>query len=311
MRRHNFELIAKDLRARLSGRVDEQVLMRRHTSFKIGGICEVMVYPKDVKELELVIRYCEERDIPWRVIGLGTNILVRDEGIKEVVVNLRESFQELELIDETKVKAGAGVKLAKVVKFAGLNSLSGLEFAAGIPGTVGGAIVMNAGAEGKAIQDVVQRVEFYRYPEGSWYESIKDLKFFYRGLERKPKSVVLSAEFKLKEGKEREIRKRILEGLKHRRKTQPLRYPCAGSIFKNPEGNFAGRLIEKVGLKGTRIGDAQISEKHANFIVNRGRAKAKDVLALIDLARGRVKEESGIELELEIEVIGEKDDRGI
>jgi len=250
------------------------------------------------------VEFCEDKGLPWRVIGKGTNLLVLDGGVDEVIINLSSSFQEVEVKEELKVWAGAGLWLARLVKYCQLEGIAGLEFMAGIPGTLGGALVMNAGADKREIADVVRRVSFYRPKEGVGELKRKHLNFSYRGLKKPEGTIFLGAEFSLSHDDPVEIRERIMVSLKRRRTTQPLSQPSPGSIFKNPPGKFAGQLIENAGLKGERIGDAQVSEKHANFIVNRGRARARDVIALIERIKDEVKKQSGVELKEEVEIIG-------
>jgi len=309
-RNRNKDLLkaAQGLKKELAGRIEERVLMKRYTTFKIGGICDVMVFPKNREDLAKTIEYCESRGLPWMILGRGSNLLVLDQGLDELVINLQDGFKEVSFDENGIVRAQAGVRLAHLVKQCQDEGLSGLEFCAGIPGTVGGAIKMNAGAQGSEIGEWLKSVEFYRYPEGNYHRKRDELKFEYRQVSLKKDEIVLGGEFALKQEDPRRIRAVILEYLKKRRQTQTVSYPSAGSIFKNPPGDYAGRIIEELGLKGYRIGDAQVSDIHANFIVNRGRAKARDVLELIKLIQQKARREKGIELELEIEVVGKAND---
>ncbi len=300
----DLEKFARKMSKEISGRVEERALMKRYTSFRIGGICELMVFPKNREDLALVVEMCENQGLAWKILGRGSNLLVSDQGVDEVLINLQEGFKGVESGGKGLVKAEAGVRLAHLVKLCQDEGLSGLEFCAGIPGTVGGGLKMNAGAEGSEIKKVVTRVEFHRYPEGVYSRRQKELRFEYRSLELREREIILGAEFELRESDPREIRARILEYLRSRRQTQPIQWPSAGSVFKNPPGKYAGKIIEELGLKGHRSGDAQISELHANFIINRGRAKATQVLELIELIREKALREKGIRLETEIEVIG-------
>ncbi len=299
-----MEKAGNELEKRIQGKVLYRVLMKRYTSFRIGGLAEVMVFPETPEDLATAVEFCDNKGLPWRVIGKGTNLLVRDGGIEEVIINMSSALQDIEIVDETTVRAGAGLRLAKLVKFCQITGRSGMEWAAGIPGTVGGAIVMNAGADQSDVSKVIRKASLYRPNEGHSELERQSMKFSYRSLERQKSTVFLEAEFSLAQGDPDEIRETIVESLKVRRARQPLSLPSAGSVFKNPPGDFAGRLIELAGLKAARIGDAQISEMHANFIVNRGRARARDVLALIDMVRVEVSRRSGVQLELELEVIG-------
>jgi len=301
-----FEKAAEKFKKEISGRVEERALMKRYTSFRIGGLCEMMVFPKNPDELMRVVEYCEQFSLPWRIIGRGSNLLVSDLGLQEVVINLQDGLTGIEQAGPRNVRGQAGARLSRLVKFCQQVGLSGLEWAAGIPGTVGGAIRMNAGAEKKEMGDCLKWVEFFRWPDGTFIRKRDELKLGYRKMELSPKEIILCAEFELHPENPAKIRERIRELLKKRRQTQPVALPSAGSVFKNPPGNFAGRLIEEVGLKGLRNGDAQVSELHANFIVNRGRAKAQQVLELIDIIKEKVKKEKGISLELEIELAGKE-----
>jgi len=304
----DFEKIGRNLRREISGRVEERMLMKRFTTFKIGGICELMIFPKNREDLVRTIEYCEEQGLAWRILGRGSNLLVLDKGVEEVLINLQEGLKEVAIDNEGIARAEAGVRLAHLVKLCQDAGRSGLEFCAGIPGTLGGALKMNAGAEGSEISQLIQSVEFYRYPEGNYVKNRKELKFQYRRLELKKDEIIIAGQFELPKADPREIRARILNYLKRRRQTQPIQYPSAGSVFKNPAGNYAGRIIEELGLKGYRIGDAQVSELHANYIINRGRAKAGQVLELIQLIQKKALKEKGIKLEPEIEVIGKENE---
>jgi UDP-N-acetylmuramate dehydrogenase len=301
----DFDKAAEEFRKQISGRVEQRVLMKRYTSFRIGGLAELMVFPRNVEELALVVGYCEKQGLPWRVIGKGTNLLILDRELEEVVVNLQEGLKKIERTGEQSIRAEAGVHLNRLVKFCQDSGMAGLEWAAGIPGTVGGAIRMNAGAEKKEMAGVLSAVEIYRWPEGRYVSLKNELNYGYRRFELAPGAIIIAGQFELTRDEPAEIRKRVRACLNKRRATQPVSFPSAGSVFKNPEGDFAGRLIEEVGLKGLRNGDAQVSELHANFIINRGRAKASQVLELIDLIRRKVRKEKGINLELEIEIVGD------
>ena len=304
----DFGKSAEKLRKEISGRVEERVMMKRYTSFRIGGLCELMVFPNDAGELAKVIELCEKAGLPWKILGRGSNLLVLDHDLEMVLINLQEGMKKIELVGETRVRAEAGANLNRLVKVCQDLGLSGLEWAAGIPGSVGGAIRMNAGAEKKDISMFLKRVEFFREPKGVFVKDRDELKMGYREFEMPERTIILAGEFELTPGKPRAIRSRIRGFIRRRRKTQPVSLPSAGSVFKNPPGAYAGELIEKSGLKGLRLGDAQVSEMHANFIVNRGRAKARQVLELIDLIQEKVRKERGVKLELEIEIVGKKDD---
>ena len=284
-------------------KVDWDIIMAEHTSLRVGGPVFCLLRPLDLAGLRTAVQVLNQNHYPYFVLGRGTNLLVQDAGMRAVAISLEESFSQVECIDG-RVKAGAGLRLSRLLRFCLQQSLSGLEFIAGIPGSVGGALRMNAGTRAGEMADVCDAVSLV-LSEGSLVRLERaKLSFAYRRLELPSAAVVVEAEFLLTRGSREQIRRRIRSLLQVRKEKQPWRLPSAGSVFKNPPGDFAGRLIEAVGLKGVRIGDAQISPEHANFIVNRGQARARDILALIHLAREKVAREFGVHLELEIEVVG-------
>jgi len=266
-----------------------------------------MLFPKDVEDLKAILHLASKEKIPYVILGGGNNTLVRDGGIRGIVLNLEETFQDL-LAEGEEVKAGAGVRLSRLLAFCSKLGLSGLEPLTGVPGTVGGAVWGNAGAFGGAISDRLTRL---RVVTREGQESIlerENLDFSYRRSSLPEGSVVVEATFTLTRGDPQGIRRRIAQLLIQRNRSQPVELRSAGSVFKNPPGDYAGRLVEEVGLKGYRTGDAQVSPKHGNFIVNLGKATAKDVLALVQLMKDQVREKKGVELELEIRVVGEERD---
>jgi len=318
-----FKQYVEALRKDFGGQVLERAGMKRYTTFKIGGMAAVMVWPETVSDLEVAIDTARRLEAPWRILGAGSNILVGDAGVSEVLIALGESFSgdkkegsgenaaETAAVRRSEdgfplMRLDSGVRMAKAVKQCQVLGLCGLEWAAAIPGSVGGAVVMNAGFREGSMSSSLESVKFFEPGEGMTTVAAGDLDFEYRGLKSPPGAVVVSCDVRLTDDDPRAIRERIVKSLKWRRQHQPLTHPSAGSVFKNPTQDHAGRLIEAAGLKGERVGDAQISDLHANFIVNRGRARSKDVLKLIELARERVSNEFGVELELEIEVIGEE-----
>jgi UDP-N-acetylmuramate dehydrogenase len=276
--------------------------LSRHTTLKIGGPADLLVIPKDLEALARLVRQAHQLDAPIFVMG-GSNLLVRDGGIRGIVVKLSR-FQRITEPDETEIEAEGGVPLSRLSRHALSRGLSGLEFALGIPGTVGGAVVMNAGTREGEMSDLLTAVRIIETDGTVRTLSRAEMAFGYRW-SRFPRGVIVGARMKLRKAGKAEIQRRM-EGFSDRRKaTQPLTLPNAGSVFKNPNGTFAAKLVEAVGLKGRRIGDAQVSERHANFIVNRGRATAKEVLQLIRLIGQRVEEEMGITLELELRIVGQ------
>jgi len=275
--------------------------LSRHTTLKIGGPADLLVIPQDIESLARLVRQAHQLELPIFVLG-GSNLLVRDGGIRGIVVKLSR-LQRITDPEETEIEAEGGVTLSRLSRHALSRGLGGLEFALGIPGTVGGAVMMNAGTREGEMSDLLTGIRIIQSDGTIRTLSRKEMAFGYRW-SRFPRGVIVSARMKLRKAGKAEVQKRM-EGFNDRRKaTHPLALPNAGSVFKNPNGTFAARLVEAVGLKGRRIGDAQVSERHANFIVNRGRATARDVLQLIRLIGKRVEKETGITLELEWKVVG-------
>lgn len=279
--------------------------MSRHTSFRIGGGAKRMAFPKTGEELASVLRIAKECGGETFLLGNGTNLLVADEGLDRLVVDTTKYLQKIELLsDGVTIRAEAGASLASIAVFAWKNSLMGLEFAHGIPGSLGGAVVMNAGAYNGTMDQVVTKVTALM-PDGE-IRTLKgeELDFRYRhSVFSDCDAVVLSAELQLAHGDEAAIRAEMDGLMQRRRSSQPLEFPSAGSTFKRPVGHYAGALIEKNGLKGTRVGGAEVSEKHAGFVINRGDATCADVLALMEQIRATVLEHDGVELEPEVKII--------
>lgn len=287
----------------------EKVLVQEplsgHTTFRIGGPADYFVMPSDEKELAAVIELCRQEEIPWFVLGNGSNLLVGDRGYRGVVIQLYKNFDQV-VIEGTTVKARAGAMLIRVAREAGKAGLTGLEFASGIPGTIGGAMVMNAGAYGGEMKDVVSEVTVLT-PEGEVKTLTgEEMDFRYRtSVVESKKYIVLEAVMELKKGDPVQIQEQMQEFLARRKEKQPVEYPSAGSTFKRPQGYFAGKLIMDAGLRGYRVGGAQISEKHCGFVINTGGATAAEVQQLIRDVSEKVKEQFGVELEPEIKRIGE------
>jgi len=289
---------------------DDRVLinesMKNHTSFKIGGPADIMVLPYNVDEIRYVIKLCRDLSVPFFVMGNGTNLLVLDKGIRGVVIKIAGNFSNIG-INGLKVTAQAGVLLSVLSKRTAQNSLKGLEFASGIPGTLGGAVAMNAGAYGGEMKDVVKAVWAIDYSGNDWHLKYDDLKFGYRtSVIQEKKLIVLQVDMELEKGNINESMALIAELTRRRKEKQPLAYPSAGSAFKRPVGYYAGKLIQDAGLKGLRVGDAQISELHAGFIINLGNATAKDVLQLIEIVKEKIKSKFNVEMCPEIKIIGEE-----
>lgn len=277
--------------------------MALHTTFKIGGPARLAVFPKNENEISDVIKKCKEENIRYMVVGNGSNLLVADEGIDAVVILLGKEFGEVKLIDDTTIFAEAGAPLMKVCRFALENGLSGLEFAYGIPGSCGGGAFMNAGAYGGELGDVMFRCDHIDKDGNKGSLEGDDLKLAYRhSAYYENGCVITGAYFKMQKADKEEIKAKMNDYMSRRRDKQPLEYPSAGSTFKRPEGNFAGALIEQCGLKGTSVGGAEISTKHAGFVINKGGATCKDVLDLCKKVADTVKAEKGIDLEMEVRV---------
>lgn len=279
--------------------------MSRHTTFRIGGPADMMFFPAMEQQIALAIRLALDYHIPYTVIGNGSNLIVRDGGVIGLVIVLGERFSHIS-IENNVLTAEAGATLSKVATEAQRAGLSGLEFASGIPGTLGGGCAMNAGAYGGQLSDAL--IDARVLIDGEIRTLMRDeMQMGYRTtLPLREGGIVLSARFRLQSGDPNAISERMRELNARRREKQPLNFPSAGSVFKRPEGYFAGALIEQAGLKGAQIGGAQVSEKHAGFIVNIGNATAGDVLTLIERVQKTVFEHSGVHLETEVRVIGEE-----
>lgn len=293
-----------DLLALIPGRIRAGEPMKKHTSWRIGGPADVFVEPGNLRELQLVVSFAKDRGIPLTVIGAGSNLLVSDGGIRGIVVKIGNGMARVFTIgNEITVEAGA--KLAAVASTARDAGLGGFEFSTGIPGTVGGAVVMNAGANGSAVSALVKNVLILNFDGDFVNKSKEDMYFGYRKsiLHSEP-AIIVEVTFTCYPRNKELIQKEMADYLARRKASQPLYYPNAGSVFKNPPGDSAGRLIEAAGLKGTRVKNAQISTLHANFIVNLGSATARDVLALIEHVREVVNSRFGVDLQPEIKFTG-------
>lgn len=275
--------------------------MKNHTTFKVGGGAEVFVSVCNNDELKKVLSYVNANDIKYFVLGKGSNLLVSDDGIKGAVITLDGEFQEIKLIDDNTIYAGAGASLIKVCRFALEHSLSGMEFAYGIPGSVGGAVFMNAGAYGGEIKDCILSADYFS--ENSDFGVLKneDMNLSYRtSVFKTNNSIITGAVFKLHTAPYDEIKNKMNELMQKRKDKQPIEYPSAGSTFKRPEGAFAGTLIEQCGLKGVSVGGAEVSVKHAGFVINKNNATASDINKLIEHVQKTVKEKTGYFLETEV-----------
>lgn len=284
--------------------IEKNVDMKRNTSFKVGGPADLMIKPQTVEEIRDIVSLLSKSNIKFLIIGNGSNLLVKDEGIRDVVIKIDKNFGDI-IVENDKIIAQAGALLPLISNEAVKHSLSGFEFAAGIPGTLGGAVCMNAGAHGGEMKDIITTVTLMDYSGNIKTLTNEEMKFEYRKsiISNEP-YIVLAAEMKLNKGNKEEIKSRINELRAKRVNSQPLNKPSAGSTFKRPLNNFAGKLIEDAGLKGFSIGNAVVSEKHAGFIVNDGNASAKDILTLINHVKTVVNEKYNILLEEEVKIIG-------
>lgn len=280
--------------------------MGKHTTFRVGGPAAYYVSPKSEQELADIIRLCRREAVSYCVLGNGSNLLVGDGGFDGVIVSMTGGFSYCRTDrDSHTVTAGAGASLSRVGRAALDGELAGFEFAAGIPGTVGGAVVMNAGAYGSEMKDVITSVRVMTAEGEVKVLSLSELKLGYRtSCIPENHYIVLETEYLLKPGKKEEI-KAYMDDLAERRKSrQPLEYPSAGSTFKRPEGNFAGRLIEEAGLSGYQVGGAAVSDKHCGFVINKDHATALDIITLCREVETRVYEQSGVKLEMEVKTLG-------
>ena len=300
--------LSDSLRRHFTGRVLFDEPADIHTSIRAGGKIDAVFFPENQQELSALLRFLRTNHIPYLPIGNWTNLIVKDGGFRGAFIllsqfrELRDVFQgEMEVV----IFAGAGCSLAELVQKAKEESLAGMEFCAGIPGSVGGAIRMNAGAFGGEIKDVIELIAITDSGGVLKTFSHEQLNFRYRNLVLPADAVITGGSFRLRRGDQRKIGDRINTIIQERAKKHPLEFPNAGSIFKNPVDCPAGRLIEELGLKGVSIGDAQVSEKHGNFIVNRKKATAADILSLIEMVRRTVFEKTGRTLETEVKVVGE------
>ncbi len=280
--------------------------MSKHTTFRIGGPAQYFVTPQSTEELGQVVLLCNAEKMPYFVIGHGSNLLVSDKGMRCVVIQLYKNFEQFRIEDD-RVYAQAGVMLCKLGQATKEASLTGFEFAAGIPGTLGGAVMMNAGAYGGEMKDIVEYVQLMDRDGNLIEKACDEMDFSYRhSIVENGDYIVIGATLKLEPGDQEAIATRMEELAIARKTKQPLEFPSAGSTFKRPEGYFAGKLIMDAGLRGYQVGGAQVSEKHCGFVINKGGATAQDVLRLVDDVKKKVYEEFRVELEPEVRMVGEE-----
>jgi len=297
--------IEQHLSKSVKGEIISRESMKNHTSWRVGGPADIMVLPSSPEDIRICRQFAMQQGLPLTVMGNGSNMLVKDRGIRGIVLKISRGFNQVK-VKGTVITAEAGVFVPTLSVRAAREGLTGMEFAAGIPASVGGAVSMNAGAHGKSMADVVRGVTALTGEGKTVFLEKEEIGFSYRKSGIPDKGlVILTADFDLKPGEPEEIMAANKINLEKRRRSQPLEFPTAGSVFANPPGQWAGWLIENAGCKGMRIGDAMVSDKHANFIVNLGMAKAEDILELITRIKNLVMQKYQIELELEVRVVGE------
>ena len=285
--------------------VDEP--MSKHTTFKIGGKADIMLFPKNEEQIRKIILECKKQNINWQVVGNGSNLLVKDQGVRGAIIVVGQNMNEV-VAENNYLVAQAGASLSSACVLALSNSLSGLEFAWGIPGNVGGAIFMNAGAYGGEIVQVLKKARIVS-KDGSrdFYMTADELQLGYRhSVLHETGDVVVEAVLELEPGNVEEIRANIADFTERRNSKQPVTYPSAGSFFKRPEGYFAGKLVQDAGFKGLTVGGAQVSQLHSGFVINIGGATATDILQLMEIVQAGVYEQFGVKLEPEVRIIGEE-----
>ncbi|ART76259.1 UDP-N-acetylmuramate dehydrogenase [Sutcliffiella horikoshii] len=302
-----MEALLKELQEKEVGKVLPNEPLANHTTMKIGGPADVLVEPKSLEKLQETMETINKYKVKWTAIGRGSNLLVSDLGIEGVVIKLGNGMDHLELEGE-EVHVGGGYSLIKLVTIISKKGLTGLEFAGGIPGSVGGAVYMNAGAHGSDMSKVLKKAHILFEDGKMEWLTADELNFSYRTsiLQKERPGICLEAVLNVEQGNREEVVAQLQKNKDYRRDTQPFSYPCAGSIFRNPLPDYAGQLIEKAGLKGHKIGGAKVSDMHANFIVNDDGAKAQDVLDLIEYIKETILEKYNIQLETEVEIIGRK-----
>lgn len=292
------------LRALAEGDLRFDCPMAEYTTFRVGGKVEVLYTPERTGALKAVLTYLRDQGIPYLTVGNGSNLLVRDNGLEGVVIRLGKWFSRIEPVDGRLLDVGAGLDLGALLTYCRDKGMGGLEFLAGIPGSVGGAVAMNSGAFGAEIGDRVRRVEVLTPGAELVERDREDLSFSYRHLSIEEGTIILKVRLEVEAESRDSVREKMAAHLEQRMKTQPMGTPSAGSVFKNPPGRYAARLIDGCGLKGKKQGGAMVSEQHANYILNTGGATARDILDLITLVQEKVLAETGIRLEPEIRVVG-------
>ncbi|MBI4403508.1 MAG: UDP-N-acetylmuramate dehydrogenase [Deltaproteobacteria bacterium] len=308
-------LLREVLHNQFSDRVQFDEPLAPYVAYRVGGPADFLVFPHTEKEIAWLCDFSRSHQLGLTVIGEGSNLLISDEGIAGLTLILQGSFQKITTIEHPNngpviIQCGGSVSKSKLLDWAALNGFAGLEFSAGIPGTVGGGIFMNAGTKYGTYSDVLHSVRIFNFDRGPSEYLKEECQFSYRGQSIVKNGIVIWAKFSLQHGNSEQIRGEIKRVLDERAAKQPLDFPSCGSTFKNPPGFSAGRLIEKAGLKGLQVGGAQVSEKHANFILNKGNATAKDIVTLIAMVREKVQRDCGILLECEVILFGGRNAQG-
>ena len=298
-----IETIMKEINNETSSLCLMNEPLKKHTTYGIGGPADLMIFPKNKQDLIKIIKIINENKIQLTILGSGSNVLVSDNGIRGVVISLKNSLKQIEVADNI-LYAECGTMLGKIVKYAVKNDLIGLENLNGVPGTLGGALIMNAGAWGGEISENLVHVELINSKSEVKKIQKKDLNFSYRQSSFDKDDILLSAKFNLKKADKNIIKENFMVAQSGRKKSQPLNKRSAGSLFKNPKNSSAGKLLDDAGLKGFSIGDAKISEKHANFFINDGNASSSDMLMLIKKAHQEVKDRFNVNLSLEVRLLG-------
>jgi len=301
----------KELHKLVRGKILCNIPLSRYTSLRVGGPAEIMIYPLNIMELQKLINFSRTHKVPYFILGRGTNLLIKDGGVRGIVIKLSRGFKKIQVVEtlrnHTRLLVESGVSLRRLLNFSAEKGLSGLEFLSGIPGSMGGALWMNSGAYGRQMQDVTESLTLMT-PKAEVVEKKRNqLNFDYRQLRLPTGTIIMNALIRTQQENPKKITAEIEKNKKRRSKNQPLHLPSAGSVFKNPPGKSAGQLVEKAGLKGFQVGEAKISEKHANFIINRGNATAEDILSLMKIVHNRVYQVTGIRLESEIKIAGESE----
>lgn len=297
------EMIITQLIEANVGKIMKNEPLSKHTTMRIGGPADVFISPKDISSLIKAMRIIRKNHVPWIAIGRGSNLIIADEGIRGIVIKVDEGLDHLQ-INGTKIIVGAGYSIVKLATQMSRLGLNGLAFASGIPGNIGGALYMNAGAHGSDMAQIVTKIHVLLEDGTTTWMDKEQLQYAYRtSWLQKNKAIVLEAELQLEVADPKMVTEIMQYNKEYRKNTQPWNFPCAGSIFRNPLPNYAGKLIEDAGLKGYQIGGAQISSLHGNFIVNAGEATANDVFNLIAYVQKKIKEKYGIELETEVKFL--------